>query len=81
MLDRYHQDLEALRTSARRRSLIGRTGLDFASNDYLGLANSPELAKAVGDAVARIALTPNVSQDDVADLIEALVRVHEDDQS
>lgn len=45
--------LEALQRRNRLRQLNPRTGIDFASNDYLGLANSPELAKAAQDAIAR----------------------------
>lgn len=37
----------------RRRSLAPRRGVDFSSNDYLGLSTSPRLAAAVADAVAR----------------------------
>lgn len=43
-------DLEA---RGRLRRLAPRTGLDFSSNDYLGLAGSPELAAAVREALAR----------------------------
>ncbi len=43
-------DLEA---RGRLRQLAPRVGLDFSSNDYLGLAESPELAAAVGEALAR----------------------------
>jgi 8-amino-7-oxononanoate synthase len=37
----------------RRRSLAARTGHDFASNDYLGLAGSAAMRAIVGEAVAR----------------------------
>lgn len=43
-------DLEA---RGRLRRLAPRVGLDFSSNDYLGLAGSPELAAAVREALAR----------------------------
>lgn len=46
-------DLEHLSAIARRRTLAGRTGPDFASNDYLGLAQSRELADAVQAALDR----------------------------
>jgi len=46
-------DLAALADMARLRSLAPREGVDFASNDYLGLANSPRLRSAVAAAVAR----------------------------
>ncbi len=45
--------LEALRRRGRLRSLSGRAGHDFASNDYLGLANATELRDAVAAALAR----------------------------
>lgn len=43
-------DLEA---RGRLRRLAPRAGLDFSSNDYLGLAGSGELAVAVQEALAR----------------------------
>ena len=46
-------DLARLTASARRRLLIGQAGIDFSSNDYLGLAGSPELAHAAQAALAR----------------------------
>ena len=46
-------DLEHLSAIARRRSLAGRAGADFASNDYLGLAGSRVLADAVQAALDR----------------------------
>ena len=46
-------DLARLTESARRRELIGQTGIDFSSNDYLGLAGSSELAHAAQAALAR----------------------------
>ena len=46
-------DLAQLSAASRRRSLAARTGADFASNDYLGLAASQELADAVAAALAR----------------------------
>lgn len=46
-------DLSRLDQSSRRRSLSGRGGADFSSNDYLGLAASRDLAGAVQDALER----------------------------
>lgn len=46
-------DLARLTQASRRRSLIGREGADFSSNDYLGLAGSPALAAAVQAALER----------------------------
>ncbi len=53
MLDRYAQDLVGLAARGRVRTLAPRVGMDFASNDYLALAESPELAAAVRAALAR----------------------------
>lgn len=53
MLERYAQDLASLAARGRLRTLAPRVGLDFASNDYLALAESPELAAAVTTALAR----------------------------
>jgi 8-amino-7-oxononanoate synthase len=47
------EDLARLDARARRRSLRPRLGRDFASNDYLGMAGSPRLARAVEEAIAR----------------------------
>ncbi len=38
--DQHHRDLSALATATRRRALIARQGVDFASNDYLALGQS-----------------------------------------
>ena len=46
-------DLARLASASRRRSLAGLAGVDFSSNDYLGLAGSAELAQAAGEALAR----------------------------
>jgi len=49
-----HRDgLDDLEARGRLRRLTPRDGVDFASNDYLGLAASPRLAAAVNDALAR----------------------------
>ncbi|WP_424831472.1 8-amino-7-oxononanoate synthase [Ruegeria sp.] len=45
--------LEVLDTRHRRRVLAPRRGLDFASNDYLGLSHSPTLQRAAHEALAR----------------------------
>ena len=53
MPSRYEQALEALDRRGRLRALSGRSGIDFTSNDYLGLADAPELKQAITDALAR----------------------------
>jgi 8-amino-7-oxononanoate synthase len=52
-LRRFEAALEGLERKSRRRRLAARAGLDFASNDYLGLAESPRLKAAASDALAR----------------------------
>ncbi|MBT1154064.1 8-amino-7-oxononanoate synthase [Aminobacter anthyllidis] len=52
LLDRYEASLRGLARKSRLRSLSGRAGLDFASNDYLGLAGSKRMADAVAAALA-----------------------------
>lgn len=47
----FRADLAALDDAARTRRLIPRAGVDFASNDYLGLAGSPRLAAALRAAL------------------------------
>ena len=49
----HQQDLARLREAGRYRSLTPRAGIDFASNDYLGLARDPRLRAAVVDAIER----------------------------
>nr|WP_141384059.1 8-amino-7-oxononanoate synthase [Nitrobacter winogradskyi] len=49
----YKADLQALADKGRLRTLRGRSGVDLASNDYLGLAESEELRQAAADALAR----------------------------
>ncbi|WP_029622821.1 8-amino-7-oxononanoate synthase [Sphingomonas elodea] len=51
--DAQARDLAELAARGRGRRLIGREGADFASNDYLGLADSPALREAVAAALAR----------------------------
>jgi len=47
-----HRDqLADLAAAGRLRALLPRSGTDFSSNDYLGLANSPRLRDAVLDAL------------------------------
>jgi 8-amino-7-oxononanoate synthase len=45
--------LDALARRGRLRRLIPRMGIDFTSNDFLGLAESPELVEAAHAALAR----------------------------
>jgi 8-amino-7-oxononanoate synthase len=49
----HERALEALAKRGRLRALQRRSGMDFASNDYLGLAQSDELANAVRAALDR----------------------------
>ncbi len=49
----HERALEALARRGRLRALEPARGLDFASNDYLGLARSDALRAAVADALAR----------------------------
>ena len=49
----YTKDLQSLADRGRLRALRGRAGIDLASNDYLGLAESAELRQAAADALAR----------------------------
>ncbi|MDB5651293.1 MAG: 8-amino-7-oxononanoate synthase [Hyphomicrobiales bacterium] len=53
MQSRYEQALEALNRRGRLRRLEGRAGVDFTSNDYLGLAESSALRDAAMDALTR----------------------------
>lgn len=52
MLTTHRDDLAQLARANRLRALAPRTGADFASNDYLGLARSDRLRSAVADAAA-----------------------------
>jgi 8-amino-7-oxononanoate synthase len=52
-LDRYQEDLDRLSSQSRIRTLAPRTGIDFTSNDYLGLATSKRLADALTAAISR----------------------------
>ncbi len=49
----HERALEALLRRGRLRELVPAAGADFTSNDYLGLADSPELQRAVMAALAR----------------------------
>lgn len=49
----YHAALDELAGLSRLRALAPRTGIDFSSNDYLGLAACPRLGGAVAAAIAR----------------------------
>jgi len=51
MLDFHRADLARLAARDRLRGLAPQRGRDFASNDYLGLANHPRLAAAITRAV------------------------------
>lgn len=45
--------LAGLERKGRARRLVAARGMDFASNDYLALAQAPRIAKAVSVALAR----------------------------
>ncbi|WP_022706006.1 8-amino-7-oxononanoate synthase [Paracoccus zeaxanthinifaciens] len=47
----YRRDLDALARLSRRRVLSHRQGIDFSSNDYIGLAQSPRLVAAARRAL------------------------------
>ncbi|MDO8910456.1 MAG: 8-amino-7-oxononanoate synthase [Phenylobacterium sp.] len=53
MHEKFEADLNDLASRGRLRSLRGRAGIDFTSNDYLGLAESDELRRAASEAIAR----------------------------
>lgn len=53
MHDDHARALKALAARGRLRALTPRRGIDFSSNDYLGLGSSPELAAAISAALAR----------------------------
>jgi len=53
ILGRHQEHLGKLERENRLRRLVPRAGIDFSSNDYLGLANSTALRNAVRDALDR----------------------------
>ncbi|MBB6147413.1 8-amino-7-oxononanoate synthase [Silvibacterium bohemicum] len=52
-LARYAATLEQLERKGRRRTLTQPSGIDFTSNDYLGLAGSARLSASVISAIER----------------------------
>lgn len=50
-LARYRDDLNELAGKSRLRHLSARAGIDFSSNDYIGLAGDPRLRAAVAKAL------------------------------
>ncbi len=53
MHEDFDTDLRELASRGRLRGLCERAGIDFTSNDYLGLAESEELTRAAAEALAR----------------------------
>ena len=51
--DTHRRDLAALAHDGRRRALAPRAGRDFASNDYLGLADGEALRNALAAGIER----------------------------
>lgn len=52
-LARYEATIARLRRKARDRTLAPQSGIDFTSNDYLGLADAPRLKAAISAALDR----------------------------
>ncbi|MBB3746968.1 8-amino-7-oxononanoate synthase [Rhizobium sp. BK591] len=52
-LARYEATLDGLARRSRIRALAPQHGVDFTSNDYLGLANAPRLKAAIAAAIDR----------------------------
>lgn len=53
LLSDYHAKLAALHRKSRLRALVPGQGVDFTSNDYLGLADAPRLKAAITAAIER----------------------------
>ncbi len=53
VLSPYARQLSALETRSRARRLIPQAGVDFSSNDYLGLSRDPVIGAAISGAIAR----------------------------
>lgn len=51
--DAQHALLDAVANQNRYRRLSGRVGVDFSSNDYLGLAGASRMSQAVAEALER----------------------------
>jgi len=60
LLGDLNRALRELRAQDQLRSLAQVTGVNFCSNDYLGLAEEPRLREATLDAVARSSELPNL---------------------
>lgn len=69
----YRSHLDDLARQARRRTLVARRGVDFSSNDYIGLAGCKRLSQAV-----RVALDQDVP---VGAAGSRLLRGHTDRQA
>ena len=52
-LSPYETKLAGLRRKSRLRALSPQEGIDFPSNDYLGLADAPRLKAAIAAAIDR----------------------------
>jgi 8-amino-7-oxononanoate synthase len=52
-MQRLAQELSRLRSESRHRSLSLPRGIDFTSNDYLGLSGHPALRQAIVDALSQ----------------------------
>lgn len=52
-LSAYELKLAGLHRKSRLRALAPRQGIDFTSNDFLGLADAPRLKAAITDAIER----------------------------
>lgn len=50
---RYLKELDSLAEKNRKRELTPAGGIDFTSNDFLGLSRSPDIREAVVDAACR----------------------------